>query len=233
MHHCVHGSRYDAATWRAELPAAEQTVLAAAGRVGAVVVFPESLYAYGQVDGPITEDVPRAATHGKQGVRTELLRARAASATPTVSVAASDFFGPLVRGAHAGERMVPAVLAGRTIRVLGSPDQPHSFTYVPDLAAAMVRAAASPELWGSVLHAPTDAALTQRELVAALAAGGRRARPAGRVDPGAAAEGRGRRAPRHARAGGAGLPVQPGRSCSTPPAARPCSACTPPRSTSP
>ena len=170
VHHCVHGSRYDAATWRAELPVAEQTVLAAAGRVGAVVVFPESLYAYGQVEGPITEDLPRAATTGKQGVRTELLRARAASATPTVSVAASDFFGPLVRSAHAGERMVPAVLAGRTIRVLGSADQPHSFTYVPDLAAAMVRAAASPQLWG------LGAARTHRagrspsgEMVAALA----------------------------------------------------------------
>ncbi len=170
VHHCIHGSRYDAATWRAELPAAEQTVLAAAGRAGAVVVFPESLYAYGRVDGPITEDTPRTASTGKQGVRTELLAARAASSTPTVSVAASDFFGPLVRTAHAGERMVPAVLAGRTVRVLGSLDQPHSFTYVPDLAAAMVRAAAAPELWGSVLHAPTNPAVTQRELVAAFAA---------------------------------------------------------------
>lgn len=169
VHHCIHASRYDAATWRAELPVAEQTVLAAAGRVGAVVVFPESLYAYGLVDGPITEGTPRAATAGKSGVRTELLRARAASTTPTVSVAASDFFGPLVRTAHAGERMVPAVLSGRTVRVLGSLDQPHSFTYVPDLAAAMVRAAATPDLWGSVLHAPTNPALSQRELVAAVA----------------------------------------------------------------
>ncbi len=169
VHHCIHGSRYDAATWRAELPAAEQTVLAAAGRVGAVVVFPESLYSYGRVDAPITEDSPRTATVGKSGIRTELLQARAASSTPTVSVAASYFFGPRVRNAHAGERMVPAVLAGRTIRVLGSLDQPHSFTYVPDLAAAMVRAAGTPELWGSVLHAPTNPALTRRELVAAVA----------------------------------------------------------------
>ncbi len=165
VHHCIHGSAYDARVWRAELPVAERLVLDAAGRAGAVVTFPESLYSYGPVDGPITEDLPRAATTGKLGVRTDLLAQREASATPTVSVAASDFYGPLVRNAHAGERMVPTVLAGRTMRVLGSPDQPHSFTYVPDLAAAMIAAAAREDLWNSFLHAPTAPALTQRQLV--------------------------------------------------------------------
>lgn len=169
VHHCIHASRYDAATWRAELVPAEQALLAAAGAAGAVVVFPESLYAYGRVTGPITEDTPRTATAGKPGVRTALLRARAASATPTVSVAASDFLGPRVLTSHAGERMAAAVLGGRTLRVVGSLDQPHSWTYVPDLAAAMIRAAADESLWNSVLHAPTGPALTQRELATAFA----------------------------------------------------------------
>ncbi len=170
VHHCIHGSRYDARTWRAELPVAERQVLAAAGEAGAVVVFPESLYSYGPVDGPITEGLPRTATTGKLGVRSELLAQRDASTTPTVSVAASDFYGPLVRNAHAGERLVPTVLAGRTMRVMGSLDQPHSFTYVPDLAAAMIRAAATPDLWDSFLHAPTAPPVTQRELVEQVAA---------------------------------------------------------------
>jgi len=176
VHHCIHGSSYDARVWRAELPQAERAVLEAAGRVGAVVVFPESLYSYGPVDGTITESTPRTATTGKLGVRTELLAQREASPTPTVSVAASDFYGPLVRNAHAGERLVPTVLAGRTMRVLGSPDQPHSFTYVPDLAAAMLAAAARPDLWNSFLHAPTAPPVTQRRLVELVAeAGGVRA----------------------------------------------------------
>lgn len=170
VYHCIHGSNYSAKAWRAELPVAEQAVLAAAGKVGAVVVFPESLYSYGHVDAPITEDTPRDATVGKLGVRAELLRARQASPTPTVSVAASDFFGPHVMMSHAGERMVPTILAGKTMRVIGSLDVPHSFTYVPDLAAAMITAAATPELWNTVLHAPTAPAVTQRELIEAYAA---------------------------------------------------------------
>ncbi|MGH3351541.1 MAG: NAD-dependent epimerase/dehydratase family protein [Nocardioides sp.] len=163
--HCMHGSAYATATWRAELPRAEQVVLEAAGRSGAVVVFPESLYAYGHVAGTMTEQTPRDADFGKPAVRVDLLRARDASPTPTVSVAASDFYGPLVRNAHAGERMVPTVLAGRTMRVLGDPDAPHSWTYVPDLGAAMIKTAGDEALWNTFLHAPTAPAVSQRALV--------------------------------------------------------------------
>jgi nucleoside-diphosphate-sugar epimerase len=169
VHHCIHGSKYRASAWRAELPVAEQVVLELAGEVGAVVVFPESLYSYGPVDGVIDEDTPRTATQGKLGIRADLLRAREASPTHTVSVVASDFFGPRVRTSHVGERLIPTILAGRTVTMVGSLDQPHSFTYVPDLARAMVTASLDPALWDRVLHAPTVAAGTQRDLVTAVA----------------------------------------------------------------
>ncbi|WP_082699467.1 NAD-dependent epimerase/dehydratase family protein [Arthrobacter sp. EPSL27] len=168
--HCIHGSQYSAKAWAAELPVAEQTVLAAAGEAGAVVVFPESLYAYSEPGRPMTEEGPREAQGGKRGIRTALLKARAASATDTVSVAASDFFGPRVRTAHAGERMVKPVLAGKTLMVIGDAGLPHSFTYVPDLARAMIAAAQEPSRWNRVWHAPTGPALSQREMAAAFAA---------------------------------------------------------------
>lgn len=164
--HCTHAA-YTAKAWHAELPANEQLVLQAAR--DAVVVFPESLYSYTATHAPMTEDGPRTATGGKRGVRRALLAARERSATPTVSVVASDLFGPHVRAAHAGERMIPRILSGRRVSVLGSPDQPHSFTYVPDYARAMIAAAHRPEVWGRVLHAPTGPALTQRAMIHALA----------------------------------------------------------------
>ncbi|GAB3528471.1 NAD-dependent epimerase/dehydratase family protein [Arthrobacter monumenti] len=167
--HCIHGSAYSAEAWQRELPKAEQVVLEAARSAGAVVVFPESLYSYSRPEEIMTEDGPRTAAGGKRGVRTGLLAAREASSVPTVSVVASDFFGPRVRNAHAGERMVPRVLAGNTVRVLGSAGVPHSFTYVPDLAAAMIAAAHTPAAWNMVLHAPTGPAVTQREMAEAYA----------------------------------------------------------------
>jgi len=167
---CMHASAYDAKVWRAELPRAEKTVLDAAGRAGAVVVFPESLYSFGRVTAPITEETPRTATEGKPGVRVELLRARDASPTPTVSVAASDFYGPHVGAAgHAGERMVTAVLDQKTLRVIGDPDAPHSWTYVPDLASAMIKTAHDETLWNSFVLAPTAPPVSQRQLATAYA----------------------------------------------------------------
>jgi len=167
--HCIHGGAYTEKAWRAELPRAERVVLDAAAAAGAdgnrpIVVFPESLYSYSEPERIMREDSPRLARSGKRGVRTELLAARAAHAADTVSVVGSDYFGPRALNAHAGERMVPRVLAGKTVQVIGSADQPHSFTYVPDFAAAMVAAAKDPALWNRMLHAPTVAPLSQRQL---------------------------------------------------------------------
>ncbi|WP_028659599.1 NAD-dependent epimerase/dehydratase family protein [Nocardioides insulae] len=167
VYDCMHGSAYSAKAWRAELPRAERAIMDAAQRAAAVVVFPESLYSYGPVSVPMTEDLPREARTGKLGVRADLLRARAAHPTPTVSVAASDFYGPevLMAHAHAGERMARAVLDQRTLWVIGRPDAPHAWTYVPDLASAMIRAANDESLWNSFLLAPTAAPVSQREMV--------------------------------------------------------------------
>lgn len=161
--HCAHAP-YTAAAWRDALPRTEQIVLDAAGTVGAVVVFPESLYAYGKVAGPLTEQTPRSAATGKLGIRAELIAARLSHPTPTVSVMASDFFGPHVITAHAGERLVPALLQGRRVWLMGSADQRHSFTFVPDYARAMIIAGSDRTLWNSVVHAPTDLPVTQRQL---------------------------------------------------------------------
>ncbi len=175
--HCIHGSSYTADAWRAELPGAEQAVLAAAGEAGAVVAFPESLYSYSEPERPMTEAGPRAAQGGKRGVRTDLLRAREVSSTNTVTMVAGDFFGPRVRTSHGGERMVRPVLAGKKLWVIGSADQPHAFTYVPDLAAAMIHAAQAPELWNKVWHTPSVPAVTQRQLAAAFAEAAGAAKP--------------------------------------------------------
>ncbi|MGA9872000.1 MAG: NAD-dependent epimerase/dehydratase family protein [Rhodococcus sp. (in: high G+C Gram-positive bacteria)] len=162
IYNCTHVA-YSNTVWREKLPTMEKQVLDAAA--GTVVVFPESLYAYGLVKGPIREDLPRSATHHKLGVRTELLAARDAHATPTVSVGASDFYGPHVKTAHMGERVVPKVLTGQTVRVIANADLPHAFTYVPDFGAAMITAAATPSLWNTFLHAPTAPAVSQRDMI--------------------------------------------------------------------
>lgn len=176
LFHCAHGSAYSASVWREELPATEAVVLSRAAEAGIPVVFPESLYSYAG-SGTLREDDPRDLATGKGAVRRDLLRQRAASDAVTVSVVASDFIGPQVlAGGMLGERVMVPLLTrpGRRIRMLADLDQPHSFTYVPDLARTMIEASrrpgevAAPGAPG-LLHAPTAPARTQREMVALLA----------------------------------------------------------------
>ena len=192
VHWCLHASRYRADTWRAELPALEAGVLRVASSAGLPVIFAESLYALDAGEQPFTSASPFAPGSTKGQVRVELLRAREEAPARTVSIAASDYFGPAARAnAHAGERMILPILRGRTVRPLGSVDQPHSFTYLPDLAAAMARAVDDTTLDGLVM-APTAPPVTQRELVEKYARAAGVTTPAIRPLPGWLLRGAGR-----------------------------------------
>jgi nucleoside-diphosphate-sugar epimerase len=57
---------------------------------------------------------------------------------------ATDFFGPGVSVSALGERFWPALLSGKPVDWVGNPDAPHSFAYLPDLAAAYVALANTP-----------------------------------------------------------------------------------------
>ncbi|MBF4161365.1 NAD-dependent epimerase/dehydratase family protein [Nocardioides acrostichi] len=166
VHDCMHASVYHESTWEAELPGAEQAVLTVAADVGAAVVFPESLYAFEPAPGEaITERTPTSRTAGMGGVRRRLLEARAAAPAATISVAASDYLGPgAADRAVAGDRMVGPAVRGTTAWTIGRTDQPHSWTYLPDLAAAMIAAAELPNEPDRLLLAPTNEPRTQQEL---------------------------------------------------------------------
>jgi nucleoside-diphosphate-sugar epimerase len=62
-------------------------------------------------------------------------------------------------------RVIPRLLAGKSARVLGSLDQPHSWTYVEDVATTLVECARRPEAWGRVWHVATNAPRTQRQIL--------------------------------------------------------------------
>ena len=153
--------------------AAEQTVLAAAGEAGAVVVFPESLYSYSE---------PRA-THERGGSAD--CGGRQAGCPDQAPGGAGRLPGQHCQrgfrrflwptGADLTWRRAcgPHSAGRQEIVGHGSTDQPHSFTYVPDLAAAMIHAAETPSLWNTAWHAPTGPAVTQRQLATAVHRGRR------------------------------------------------------------
>ncbi|MEO0391320.1 MAG: NAD-dependent epimerase/dehydratase family protein [Pseudomonadota bacterium] len=155
--------------WDAAFPPLQEAALAAAADSGAVLVAVENLYGYG-VAGTLRADMPLTATTRKGALRARLsvalLEAHAAGRARCVAGRATDFFGPEVRISAVGERFWPALLGGRPVDWVGDPDAPHSFAYLPDLAAAYVSLGETPATWGQAWHLPALPPISVRELCA-------------------------------------------------------------------
>jgi nucleoside-diphosphate-sugar epimerase len=158
--------------WTAQFPALQAGVLAAAQANGARLVSMENVYMYGRPNGqPLTEDRPYAA-HTKKGqlrggMARELLAAHHAGRVQVAIGRASDYFGP--RGgaqSNLGDRVCRPALAGKTATVLGDPDQPHTYTYIPDIGEGLAVLGEHSDAVGEVWHLPNDPdTKTTRQLV--------------------------------------------------------------------
>ena len=151
-------------------------MLAAAERTGALLVVLENLCGYGPTGGrPMTEDLPLAATGVKGRTRAamtaELLAAADAGRVRIAIGRASDFFGAgVTQGSTLGERVFGNALAGRRADFIGRPDLPHTYSYVPDIAAGLATLGTDARAAGQVWHLPGPATGTTRELLDLVAA---------------------------------------------------------------
>ncbi len=158
--------------WPTDWPPIAANLLAAAHHSGAVLATASNLYGYGPVSQDMTEDLPLAATGSKGKVRAQMwqdaLAAHQAGTVIAVEVRGSDYVGAGAQS-HLGERAIPPILAGKTVRVLGNPDQLHTFTYTQDMARTLIAAASDSQAWGRAWHAPSNPPRTQREALADVA----------------------------------------------------------------
>jgi nucleoside-diphosphate-sugar epimerase len=160
--------------WAAEFPPLTQSIADAAAAAGARLVYADNLYAYGPVDGPITEDLPALATTRKGRVRALMAeRLLAAHRAGTLQVAvgrSSDYYGPGGANSVVGDVLFGAAAAGKRARWLGRLDVPHSLNYLPDVARALAALGARPEALGGVWHLPAAEPVTGRAFVELIAA---------------------------------------------------------------
>src|SRR5918993_1410891 len=152
VYHCAQPPYTD---WPAAFPPLTEAIAEGAAAAGAKLVLADNLYRYGPHDGPLTEDLPAAAT-GPKG-------------------RASNYYGPGGRNSVTGDRLFRAAVAGRTVRWVGRLDQPHTLSYLEDVAAGLATLGERDRADGQVWHLPAADPLTGRqflELVVA-ASGGR------------------------------------------------------------
>jgi nucleoside-diphosphate-sugar epimerase len=147
-----------------------RSILAAAELHGVRLVVAGSVHLYGDTQGrPMTEESKVAPTSRSEATRAELDRllweVHARGRARIAVVRAADFYGPWVRASRLGERVFARLIAGDPMRVDGDPQLPHSYTYIGDMAHAMVHLATDERGWGRAWHAPTAKATSTRDLL--------------------------------------------------------------------
>lgn len=172
--------------WDTDWPPVAAALLEAAERTGAALVVIGNLYQYGEVDGPMTERTPLAATGHKGRLRADMwltaLEAQRAGRVQVTELRSSDYVGPGATRmtSYLGDVVVDRVATGRrALMPVGRTDVPHTWTYIPDVGrfAALVCARAGEgtgsgsgsgsgsgtEVFGRPWHVPSPAARTVQE----------------------------------------------------------------------
>jgi nucleoside-diphosphate-sugar epimerase len=161
--------------WATAWPPIAKAMLQAAELSGAGLVTMGNLYPYGPVDVPMTEDLPDIGSGVKARVRAAMWRdalaLHRAGRIRATEARASDFYGPdVVDTGLLASRAVPLLLKGKKVRVLGDPDAPHTFTFVPDVARTLAVLGTDDRSWGRLWHVPSAEPVTQREALTRMAA---------------------------------------------------------------
>ena len=156
--------------WPELFPPLQEGVLEGAASAGAKLVAVENLYMYGSTGGrPLTEDLPYAPNTRKGKVRArmsrELMEANASGKVRVAIGRASDFFGPRVLASAAGEQVFGRAVSGKSAQVAGDPDQPHTYTYAPDIGRGLVVLGEREEALGRAWHLPSPETVTTRRFV--------------------------------------------------------------------
>jgi nucleoside-diphosphate-sugar epimerase len=159
IYHCMNPSAYTGRAWERELPRLGEALIAAAVAHDARLVVLDNLYAYGPVDGRLTEDTPLAAQGRKGAVRVRwaarLDAARESRGLRYTVGKAGDFFGEGADQALVSPDAVRGMRDGKRPIALGDPDAPHAFSYVGDVAEGLAALGeADPDVEGVIFHLP-------------------------------------------------------------------------------
>ncbi|UCG25802.1 MAG: NAD-dependent epimerase/dehydratase family protein [Chloroflexota bacterium] len=159
--------------WYALYPPRLQAAMSAAAAASAKLVYHDSIYNYGPVDGPLTEDLPNSDKTRKGKLRGEmadkLLEAAGSGQLQAVIGRSADMYGPGALNSSfnstLGQRHFYPALAGRAVSVLGDIDAPHTYAFVDDVARGLITLAEREEALGQVWHIPAAPTLSHRQLM--------------------------------------------------------------------
>jgi nucleoside-diphosphate-sugar epimerase len=168
--HLIAGLKYDRRVWTEQWPRVMANTIEACKRAGAKLIFFDNVYMYGRVVGAMTEDSPFNPCSKKGEIRaqiaTTLINEWKAGGLTAMIARAADFYGPGAKTGIPNVMVFEPMSKKQTPMCLVNDSLPHSYTYTPDAAGALMTLAASEAAWNQTWHLPTTPnPLTGREFV--------------------------------------------------------------------
>ena len=156
----VAGLKYDHKVWEEQWPKVMRNAIDACKRHGSALVFFDNVYAYGRVDGMMTEDTPYNPRSRKGEVRariaTTLMDEVKRRELRAMIVRAADFYGPHASLSVTHATVTERVKAKKTPQWLGNAKAVHTFTYTPDAGRSLAVLGNTASAYGQVWHALTS-----------------------------------------------------------------------------
>lgn len=155
----VPGLKYNTTVWEEQWPRVMRHVIDACKQHGARLVFFDNVYAYGRVDGVMTEDTPFNPISKKGEVRAKiammLLDEMRSNNLRAMIARSADFYGPGAINSGSHITVFERLKNGKTPQWLGNPNRVHTFTFTPDAGHALAVLARSSMAYGQSWHLPT------------------------------------------------------------------------------
>jgi nucleoside-diphosphate-sugar epimerase len=155
----VVGLQYDHRVWADLWPRIMDNTIEACKCAGTRLVFFDNVYMYGRVSGPMTEETPFNPCSKKGEIRariaTSLIREWQSGNLTALIARAADFHGPATPTSIPGAMIYGPLSHGQKASWLVNDSVPHSFTYTPDAARALLTLAGSESAWNQTWHLPT------------------------------------------------------------------------------
>lgn len=168
------GLKYDHKVWAEQWPRIMANTLEACKRAHAKLVFFDNVYMYGKVAGAMTEETPFNPCSRKGEVRariaTTLINEWKAGNLTAMIARAADFYGPGAQFGLPNAMVFEPMSKKQKPMCLVNDSLPHSYTYTPDAAQALMTLAESDSAWNQTWHTPTTPnPPTGREFIACAA----------------------------------------------------------------
>lgn len=165
------GLDYNSSVWEELWPRIIENTVDSSILNGTKLVFFDNVYSYGFVDGPMKEDSLENPDSRKGRVRKklhEIISEGESRGLKFIIAKSGEFYGPNVKTSSIYNACIENVIQNKKAYWLGSLKKLRTYTYVPDIARALVILANDKSAVNQIWHLPTDKALSGSEFVSII-----------------------------------------------------------------